>query len=309
MENFKNFDEIAALWKADKRQYVKRSTLAAYSLLLVNHLSPAFGKMQDITEDDIQKFIIKKLDEGLSTKSVKDMLIVLKMVLKFGARHGLCIERNICIRFPTERTKEEIAVLSRNDEKKLIRYTEKSGSFKDLGIYICLSSGIRIGELCALTWNDIDLAKGLIMINKTIQRIYIADEGNRHTELVIGPPKTKDSIRAIPMTDRMKDILGRFKRMADGRCYILTGNSKPTEPRTYRNYYRKVTEKLGVTHLKFHGLRHSFATRCIESNCDYKTVSVLLGHSDISTTMNLYVHPGMEQKQKCIEQMFSFLNP
>jgi len=309
MENFKNFDEIAALWKADKRQYVKRSTLAAYSLLLVNHLSPAFGKMHDVTEEAVQDFVIKKLEAGLSIKSVKDMLIVLKMVLKFGARHGLCIERNICIRFPTERTKVEVAVLSRNDEKKLIRYTEKSGSFKDLGIYICLSSGIRIGELCALTWDDIDLSKGLIMINKTIQRIYIADEGNRHTELVIGPPKTKDSIRSIPMTDQMRCILGRFKRMADGRCYILTGNSKPTEPRTYRNYYRKVTEKLGVTHLKFHGLRHSFATRCIESKCDYKTVSVLLGHSDISTTMNLYVHPGMEQKQKCIEQMFSSLNP
>lgn len=309
MESSKNFNEIAALWKADKRQYVKTSTLAAYSLLIANHLSPEFGEMNDITEKEVQEFVMKKLDEGLSIKSVKDMLIVLGMVLKFGARHGLCIERNISIRFPTERRKEEVAVLSRKDQKKLIRYAEQSNNVKDLGIYICLSSGIRIGEVCALTWNDIDLTRGLIMINKTIQRIYVADEGNRHTELIIGPPKTKDSNRVIPMTAEMKSILVRFKGRTDNGCYILTGKRKPTEPRTYRNYYRKLTNRLGIPHLKFHGLRHSFATRCIESKCDYKTVSVLLGHSDISTTMNLYVHPDMEQKQRCIEQMFSSLNP
>ncbi|MDR2206718.1 MAG: tyrosine-type recombinase/integrase [Flavobacteriaceae bacterium] len=89
--------------------------------------------------------------------------------------------------------------------------------------------------------------------------------------------------------------------------FILTNDAKPTEPRTYRNYYKKMMQSLNIPELKFHGLRHSFATRCIESNCDYKTVSVILGHSNISTTLNLYVHPNLEQKKKCIDQMAKML--
>lgn len=88
-----------------------------------------------------------------------------------------------------------------------------------------------------------------------------------------------------------------------GEYFVLTNDSKPTEPRTYRNYYKRLMKRLGIPDLKFHGLRHSFATRCIEGKCDYKTVSVILGHSNISTTLNLYVHPNLEQKKKCINQM------
>ena len=97
----------------------------------------------------------------------------------------------------------------------------------------------------------------------------------------------------------------------NGNYYILTNEEKPTEPRTYRNYYKKLMKDLNIPELKFHGLRHSFATRCIESNCDYKTVSVILGHSNISTTLDLYVHPNMEQKKKCIDRMIKsqFLFP
>lgn len=299
-----NFDQIAELWKADKRQYVKPSTFAAYNLLLVNHICPVFGKMQDITEEDVQSFVIAKLDAGLSTKSVKDILIVLKMVLKFGAKSGMLPERSISVRFPTERSRYEVSVFSRDDQKAILEYTRNSTSLKDLGIYICLSSGIRIGEMCALTWNDIDLEKGTIHINRTIQRIYIIDGDKRRTELITGPPKTKDSIREIPITRELADRLEMFRMDAEGNSHVLSGSIKPIEPRTYRNHYRQLLDRLGIPRLKFHSLRHSFATRCIESDCDYKTVSVLLGHSDISTTMNLYVHPNMEQKKRCIERMF-----
>lgn len=102
-------------------------------------------------------------------------------------------------------------------------------------------------------------------------------------------------------------ILKPIKKVVNESFYVLTNEAKPTEPRTYRNYYKKLMRELDIPKLKFHGLRHSFATRCIESNCDYKTVSVILGHSNISTTLNLYVHPNMEQKKKCIDQMFKLL--
>ena len=138
---------------------------------------------------------------------------------------------------------------------------------------------------------------------KTIQRVYILDEGARYTEPLIDTPKTKNSVRDIPMTQDLLRILKPLKKIVNDEFFVLTNDSKPTEPRTYRNYYKRLMKRLGIPELKFHGLRHSFATRCIEGKCDYKTVSVILGHSNISTTLNLYVHPNLEQKKKCINQM------
>ena len=109
------------------------------------------------------------------------------------------------------------------------------------------------------------------------------------------------------MTRDLLHIVKPLKKVVNSSFYVLTNSTAPTEPRTYRNYYKRLMKQLDIPALKFHGLRHSFATRCIESNCDYKTVSVLLGHSNISTTLNLYVHPNMEQKKRCVEQMFKAL--
>ena len=109
------------------------------------------------------------------------------------------------------------------------------------------------------------------------------------------------------MSKDLLTIIRPLKKVVNDEFYVLTNDERPTEPRTYRNYYNALMEKLGVPKLKYHGLRHSFATRCIEAGCDYKTVSVLLGHSNISTTLNLYVHPNMEQKKRCIARMLSSL--
>lgn len=157
--------------------------------------------------------------------------------------------------------------------------------------------------MCALTWEDVDVNNGVICIRKTIQRVYVLDEDKRYTELLIDTPKTKNSVRDIPMTQDLLRILKPLKKIVNDEFFVLTNDSKPTEPRTYRNYYKRLMKRLGIPELKFHGLRHSFATRCIEGKCDYKTVSVILGHSNISTTLNLYVHPNLEQKKKCINQM------
>lgn len=307
MDTITNFSEAVGLWKADKVHFVKRSTFAAYSLIIANHLNPYFGNMTDINEDTVQQFVFMKLKQGLSQKSVKDMLIVLKMILKFGVKHHFWEYMDISIRFPTERERQEIEVLSRSQQKQIMKYVQENFTFMNLGIYVCLSSGLRIGELCALTWNDLNTETGQICVNKTIQRIYVIDEGDKHTELIIDTPKSRNSVRNIPIARDLLRLIKPLKRVMNGSYYILTNSPQPIEPRTYRTYYKKLIRNLGIPELKFHGLRHSFATRCIESRCDYKTVSVLLGHSNISTTLNLYVHPNMEQKQKCVEQMFKTL--
>lgn len=303
----KTFEEIVVLWQADKKQYVKRSTYYAYSLMIQNHLLPAFSQVGDVTEEFVQEFVLSKLNQGLSQKSVKDMLIVLKMILRFASKHGYMPHHDIDVKFPTLCQRHELEVLTRSNQRRILDYVRSNFTFMNLGIYICLCAGLRIGELCALVWEDIDVDSGVIRISKTIQRIYVVDGPDRHTELSIDAPKSRNSIREIPIPKDLLRMLKPLKRIVNGSFFVLTNLPQPTEPRTYRNYYKRLMKQLGMPDLKFHGLRHSFATRCIESRCDYKTVSVLLGHSNISTTLNLYVHPNMDQKRKCVEQMFKAL--
>ncbi|MDR2963226.1 MAG: site-specific integrase [Bacteroidales bacterium] len=303
MQNQKTISELIDLWKADKKQYVKKSSYAAYILLIENHVLPAFGAKYSVENADVQSFVLHKLAQGLSRKTVKDIVIVLKMILKFGAKIKMCTYTPFDIQYPTEHETHNIEVLSRANQKKIMDYVKTNFTFKNLGVYICLCTGMRIGEICALTWGDIDTENGIIAVHKTIQRIYVIENGSRRTELLLDTPKTKNSIREIPLTNNVIKLIKPFKKVVNDTFFVLTNELKPTEPRIYRNYYDNLLKTLKIPKLKFHGLRHSFATRCIESNCDYKTVSVLLGHANIATTLNLYVHPNFEQKKKCVEQM------
>lgn len=303
----KSISQISDLWKEEKRQFVKKSTFAVYSLIVETHLLPAFGHLTEIIEKDVQDFVLHKLNGGLSQKTIKDMLIVLRMILKYGAKKNYCVYAPIDVIFPTDRERQELEVLSITNQKKIMRFVEDNFTFRNLGIFICLSTGVRIGEICALTWEDIDTENSIIHIRKTIQRIYIRENGVRHTELMIDTPKTVTSIRDIPITKDLLSVLKPLRKVVNKNFFVLTNDITPTEPRTYRNYYKKLLIKLDIPPIKFHGLRHSFATRCIESHCDYKTVSVILGHSNISTTLNLYVHPNYEQKKKCIDKMLKSL--
>ena len=303
----KTVREIAAAWKEYKRPYVKQSTMAAYVLILENHVLPYFGDGDSIQEQAVQAFVLQKLGNGLSVKTVKDILIVLKMVIKFGAKNEWMTYCEWDIKYPTTSINKELEVLSVVNHRKILSYIQSHFTFTGLGIYISLSTGLRIGEICALKWSDINVTDGTITICRTIERIYIIEGEKKHTELVINTPKTKNSCREIPMSKELLAMMKPLKKVVNDDFYVLTNNERPAEPRTYRNYYNRLMARLNIPKLKYHGLRHSFATRCIEAGCDYKTVSVLLGHSNISTTLNLYVHPNMEQKKRCITKMFKSL--
>lgn len=303
----KTIREIAAAWKEYKRPYVKQSTMAAYVLILENHILPTFGEDNSLPEHSVQAFVLHKIESGLSTKSVKDILIVLKMVMKFGVKKEWMTYYEWDIKYPPNSENKVLDVLSVSNHRKILNHIQSHFTFMGLGIYISLSTGLRIGEICALKWSDINVTDGKLTVNRTIERIYIIEGEKKHTELVINTPKTKNSCREIPMNKEMLGMLKPLKKVVNDDYYILTNDERPIEPRTYRNYYKRLMEKLDIPKLKYHGLRHSFATRCIEVGCDYKTVSVLLGHSNISTTLNLYVHPNMEQKKRCIDKVFKSL--
>ena len=303
-----NFKDISTLWKEEKRKFVKLSTISAYAVILENHLLPTFGNKEIvITEQEVQQFVLLKLDAGLSQKTVKDFLIVLKMIYRYGVKINEFQHCDWDIKYPNVQENKALEVLNITNHKKLMAFVSDNFTFRNLGILMCLQTGMRIGEVCALQWGDIDLQKGVVTISKTIERIYIIDSEVKHTELIISSPKTQNSHRDIPLSKTLLQMLRPLKRIVNDKFFIITNEEKPTEPRTFRNYYKTVLRTLNIPPLKFHGLRHSFATRCIESNCDYKTVSVILGHSDISTTLNLYVHPNNEQKKKCIDKMLKFI--
>lgn len=229
------------------------------------------------------------------------------MILKFGIKNGYLEYVQIDAKFPSKQEKKDLDVLSKADQKKFMEHLRNNFTFKNLGIFICLSTGMRIGEICGLRWCDVDTAEGVIKVRHTLQRIYIIEGETRHTELLLDTPKTANSVRDIPMSSELLKMLKSFNKVVNENYYVISNDIKPIEPRTYRNYYKKLCKQLDIPELKFHGLRHSFATRCIESKADYKTVSVLLGHSNISTTLNLYVHPNKEQKKKTIDKMLRSL--
>lgn len=303
----KTINQITEEWKEEKKKYVKKSTYAAYQLLIQNHIKPYFGDLYEVNEEKIQQFVFDKLDAGLSEKTIRDIIIVLKMILKFGIKNGYLEYVQIDAKFPSKQEKKDLDVLSKADQKKFMEHLRNNFTFKNLGIFICLSTGMRIGEICGLRWCDVDTAEGVIKVRHTLQRIYIIEGETRYTELLLDTPKTANSVRDIPMSSELLKMLKSLNKVVNENYYVISNDIKPIEPRTYRNYYKKLCKQLDIPELKFHGLRHSFATRCIESKADYKTVSVLLGHSNISTTLNLYVHPNKEQKKKTIDKMLRSL--
>lgn len=231
----KTIREIALAWKSDKQRYVKQSTYAAYVLILENHLLPSFGDYDSLSEKLVQEFVLQKLENGLSVKTVKDILIVLKMVMKFGVKNEWM---NYCewdIKYPTSETNKDLEVLTIAHHKKILDFIKENFTFRNLGIYISLTTGLRIGEICGLKWSDIDVCNETITVRRTIERIYMVEGNCKHTKLVINTPKTKNSCREIPMNKELLAMVKPLKKVVNNEFYVLTNEEKPTEPRTYRN--------------------------------------------------------------------------
>ena len=299
-----SFQEVAAAWKADKRQWVRKSTYATYAQLTNHYILPSFGSGQPIDEASIQAFSNGLLERGLSLKTVQDTLILLREILRFGTKIGAWPHIEYQVRYPSRfQRRHSPAVLSKGQQVKLLNHLRQHFSFPNLGILICLHSGLRIGEVCALQWRDLDVAAGVIHVTKTVQRIYLHDGELREYSLSISAPKTPSSNRDIPIARELMKLIRPLRRIMQEEYYVVSNAEEPMEPRYYRDYYYRLLQRLGLPETRFHSLRHTFATRCIESRCDYKTVSELLGHASISTTLNLYVHPGLDEKKKAVEQM------
>ena len=297
-------------WLIDKKEYIKESTYANYSNNIFNHIIPKLGNIyiQDLNHKTIQDFLLnlfksgrKDGSGGLSEKTIKDITIIIKGSLRKAINEEKIRHFELTFNYPKDNKDSKIYILSKHEQNKLTNYVLENLTNRNIGLLISLYSGLRIGELCALQWNDIDFKKNILSVNKTIQRVYIKDKDNNISKVIITTPKTKNANREIPINKEFLELLKKLK--TKGNDYIITGSSKYLEPRTYRKYFNKVLKQVKIKQFNFHSLRHTFATNCISLGVDYKTVSELLGHANVNITLNLYVHPRLSQKKKCIDMI------
>ena len=298
---YKTIEDIMDEWLKANQNQLKPASFQKYQGLADNHIIPYMGRVQIrfLTRQYIIDFTDAKLQNGkvdggpLSRKTVNDILIVLKMALNYAAEeYDLQIPR---INLLKEK-KKEADVLSISDQQKLVRYLlEDMDKFK-FGILLSLYTGMRIGELCALQWEDI--GEDYITVNKTLQRLK---DGHGKTCIVIAEPKSESSIRVIPIFTMLRPFINDFRKESG---YVLQyQNIEFMEPRLMQFHFQRIIKKIGLENTNFHTLRHTFATRCIEAGFDVKTLSEILGHSDVKTTLNRYVHSSYHLKQVNMEKL------
>lgn len=298
------FHKLAEEWLDFKRVHVKQSTYAHYVQMLEKHLLPQLGNiyLSAITTLVIEKFLQDKLCSGrldgkggLSGKTVSDMRSVLKMILQYAKRKGYFCPSDLDFFAPRVQA-PQIEILQYDEQKRLEQILLSESKPLYLGILIALYAGLRIGEVCALQWKDFDFKEGTVNISKTCIRIVDTEYSTeKRTRLLIDKPKTECANRIIPLSD---DILSHFqKARTSPEMYILTGKTHFMEPRVCLENYKRILRAASIKDHTFHALRHTFATRCVELGFDIKSLSEIMGHSNISITMQRYVHPSIEQKR------------
>lgn len=305
------YREWLRMWLEQMEGRVKESTRANYSLAVMNHILPALGDcmLEELTEEKLQETMLLwlrcgRLDGrgGLSLKTVKDLMTVVKSSLRAARRYYHLPPEQILLRYPAAANGAAEA-LSRAEQNRVAAAACGEGGPVAAGILLALYAGLRIGEICALQWRDVDLRERTLRVRKTVQRIYYKEwDGRSTSRMVITAPKTGSSLRTLPLAVFLVPVLEKLL-CGDGEAYVLTGNHSCLEPKRFRVLYRRFLERHGLPPVRFHGLRHTFATRCIENGADCKTVSALLGHASVSTTLNLYVHPQMEVKRCCVDSL------
>lgn len=306
------FGEIANLWRQSIFPAVKISTYANYDMKLRAHILPIFGETRYdyLSADMLDRFISGLLKSGrvrdktaLSSRYVRDIAVLIVTICAFAAKHHGLHNPAADITLPKPKPKESV-LLGKNEQVRLQKKLLTAGNLFSAGVLTSLYTGVRIGELCALTWKDIDLNEGVLRVNKTLQRVKVFDHakiGKNKTELVLTAPKSDMSRRTIPIPDCLLSILKRAKS-ADN-CYVLSGTSCPVEPRTAQNRFKSLLKNARLPSVHFHALRHMFATNCLQCGCDVKTLSEILGHSSVTTTLNRYVHTSDERKRECVNML------
>lgn len=308
-----SFHKVSDAWLAFLTPQLKRQSINKYKNNLNLYLLPEFGfrEISEINRTEVGHLISQLLSSGgqksggLSPKTVADIYSVMKNVFYFAAR-----EQNLHVAnidgIPIKRAQPSMRILSRAEQDKLSLYLCINPVPNHLGVLLSLYAGLRIGEVCALKWKNISFDEQCLYVTHTMQRVQNLGSTDKKTEIVVTTPKSKCSIRRIPLPSELLQILINHREAPE--AYLLTSKTDHfMEPRTLENRFRADLTACGITDANYHALRHTFATRCVELGFDVKSLSEILGHSSVGITMNRYVHPSMELKQRNMNLLSDFL--
>ena len=301
---------VSEEWLSISEGQLKPSTIAKYRDYLRCYIFPAFGekKMSEISDADVSGFcseLLKhggKKGNGLSTKIVSEIFRVMKHLRTYAVsrRYEVGYSPN-CVRI--RQKQHELRVLTPAEQERLQGHLEASGDPVCFGILLCLFTGMRIGELCGLTWDDISTENRELRVRRTLQRISCNEPDGSKTKIVITSPKSEHSRRTIPLPEGLCARLAAKKR--PGAVFLTGEADRHLEPRTMLNRFKSVLAECNIEDAKFHALRHTFATKWVEKGLDVKCLSAILGHSTVNITLSRYVHPSMALKRRSMEQMVS----
>lgn len=298
-------------WLHAKRLGVKESTYIRYRNTIENHIKPDLGKypINKISTSLMEQFVSRKLQNGridgnggLSPKSMSDIMVIVKESFKYAQSYGVIV---VCSfeRISFKKNAQEMRVLSLLEEQRLLSVLFKDFDRYKMGVFICLYTGIRIGELCALQWKNVSLSENAIKIEYTMQRLQSENlNAVQKTRIIVTEPKSYAALRTIPLPEFVIDVIKPFA--GSPNTYVLSGECKKIiEPRTMQNKFKTYLAEGKIEEANFHSLRHTFATRCIEAGFDVKTLSEILGHSSVKITLDKYVHSSMQLKRSNMEKL------
>ena len=299
-ENKVTFQDAGERWLTYIKARVKPSTFANYEYLLKKHIAPFFGQieMRNLSRTYAYRFIAEKLENGrlngnggISPKYLRDMFSVVKSIVSFCEQH-YGIPNQITEITMLRAEKKEMQVLNESEQKRLVDYLLENLTTYNLGVLLSLYTGLRLGEVCGLLWEDFDDQAGLLTVRRTIQRI---SDNRGSTRLISGTPKTASSLRKIPLPAFLWEILSAQK--GPGNIPVISDNEKFTEPATLRRNFKQILKICRISEIRYHDLRHTFATNCVQKQFDVKTLSEILGHANVAMTLNRYVHSSIDTKR------------
>ena len=289
------------------RPSVKLRTYERYKLIVEQHIKEKIGEMEldDLSPLILQKFITgllfdgnRRTGKGLSANTVNAVISVIQSSLKTA--HVLELRKEyVAGKLKRPKLKEKpVECFTRVEQKQIERFVLNGSKDKLYGILLCLYSGLRIGELIALQWSDIDFSKGILTVSKSC---YDGKDG-----LIIDEPKTASSCRTIPLPKQLFPILRGIRKKSDS-LFVVSNHGKPVSVRSYQRSFELILKKLKIAHRGFHSLRHTFATRALECGMDVKTLSEILGHKNPTVTLNRYAHSLIEHKTLMMNRLGNLL--
>lgn len=307
------FQKVLAMWLDHNRLKLKGATIHKYQYLIETHIKPDLGSIYitEITSSTINVYLDSKLKKGrlnqkggLSPSYIRTIAIIISSAIDFAVKERLRLPMKTEILKPVL-IKHELVVLSIEEQFQLENFLLENLCHTCLGIYISLNTGLRIGEVCALMWKNVDLEQGIIYVRATTARV-LDDTIAKRNKWIIDVPKTRSSNRDIPISCKLKKILMTMKK-TNVSPYVISDHEGFINPRTYEYRYHKILEQANIRNVNYHVLRHTFATRCIEAGVDVKSLSEILGHANVSITLDTYVHSSLELKRKQLEKVSTII--